>query len=113
MKRVVDLCAAPGSWSQVLCRKLHQANPGRENEVKIVAVDLQEMAPLEGVIQLQGDITKKDTAEQIVNLFEGGHADLVVCDGAPDVTGFHDMDEYIQGQLLVAVRIVISRWRFS
>lgn len=102
VKRVVDLCAAPGSWSQVLCRKLHQANPGRENEVKIVAVDLQEMAPLEGVIQLQGDITKKDTAEQIVNLFEGGHADLVVCDGAPDVTGFHDMDEYIQGQLLVA-----------
>ena len=25
-----------------------------------------------------------------------GRADLVVCDGAPDVTGLHDIDEYIQ-----------------
>lgn len=35
--------------------------------------------------------------------FEGNESDLVVCDGAPDVTGLHDMDEYIQGQLLLAV----------
>lgn len=27
---------------------------------------------------------------------------MVVCDGAPDVTGLHDIDEYIQGQLLLA-----------
>ena len=27
-----------------------------------------------------------------------------MCDGAPDVTGLHDMDEYIQAQLLLAVR---------
>ncbi|OQR78468.1 putative ribosomal RNA methyltransferase 1-like [Tropilaelaps mercedesae] len=102
VKRVVDLCAAPGSWSQVLSRKLRQANPGREAEVRILAVDLQEMAPLEGVLQIQGDITEAVTAEQIIDLFKGERADLVVCDGAPDVTGFHDMDEYIQGQLLVA-----------
>lgn len=31
----------------------------------------------------------------------GEQADLVVCDGAPDVTGLHDMDIYIQGQLLL------------
>lgn len=41
-------------------------------------------APLDGVIQLQGDITKKSTAEQIISYFEGEMADLVVCDGAPD-----------------------------
>ena len=35
--------------------------------------------------------------------FEGERADLVVCDGAPDVTGLHDMDEYVQAQLLLAV----------
>ena len=29
----------------------------------------------------------------------GEKAELVVCDGAPDVTGLHDMDEYIQAQL--------------
>lgn len=32
----------------------------------------------------------------------GDLADLVVCDGAPDVTGLHDIDEYIQAQLLLA-----------
>ena len=31
---------------------------GGEEEVKIVAVDLQAMAPLPGVTQIQGDITK-------------------------------------------------------
>ena len=45
---------------------------------------------------------KLSTAKEIVSHFEGEHADLVVCDGAPDVTGLHDIDEYIQGQLLLA-----------
>ncbi|XP_069503653.1 tRNA (cytidine(32)/guanosine(34)-2'-O)-methyltransferase [Ambystoma mexicanum] len=99
--RAVDLCAAPGSWSQVLSRKLKGAS-GKSSEVKIVAVDLQAMAPLPGVIQIQGDITKVSTAQEIIRHFEGHAADLVVCDGAPDVTGLHDIDEYIQAQLLLA-----------
>ncbi|XP_015272096.1 PREDICTED: putative tRNA (cytidine(32)/guanosine(34)-2'-O)-methyltransferase [Gekko japonicus] len=101
VSRAVDLCAAPGSWSQVLSRKLK--GDGTSNaDVKIVAVDLQAMAPLPGVIQIQGDITKVSTAQEIIRHFEGQPADLVVCDGAPDVTGLHDIDEYIQAQLLLA-----------
>ncbi|KAF8949828.1 putative tRNA (cytidine(32)/guanosine(34)-2'-O)-methyltransferase, partial [Haplosporangium bisporale] len=99
--KAVDLCAAPGSWSQVLSKKLVE-NQKEGEEAKIVAVDLQAMAPLPGVIQLQGDITKQSTADQIISYFEGERADIVVCDGAPDVTGLHDMDEYIQAQLLLA-----------
>lgn len=95
--KAVDLCAAPGSWSQVLAKRLK----GVEGS-KIVAVDLQAMAPLPGVIQMQGDITKVSTAEAIVSHFEGENADIVVCDGAPDVTGLHDIDEYVQAQLLLA-----------
>ncbi|KAI6652075.1 Ribosomal RNA methyltransferase 1 [Oopsacas minuta] len=98
-KRVVDLCAAPGSWSQVLSRRLR---PDQDPSVKIVAVDLQAMSPLPGVTQLQGDITSEVTANEIIAHFEGAHADVVVCDGAPDVTGIHDLDEYIQAQLLLA-----------
>lgn len=101
VKKVVDLCAAPGSWSQVLARKL-RGGEVKNDDVKIVAVDLQAMAPIPGVIQLQGDITKKSTAQEIISHFEGEKADLVVCDGAPDVTGLHDIDEYIQAQLLLA-----------
>jgi tRNA (cytidine32/guanosine34-2'-O)-methyltransferase len=55
-----------------------------EGEVKIVAVDLQAMAPLPGVVQIQGDITKKETAEAIKGHFKGKPLHLVLCDGAPD-----------------------------
>ncbi len=105
--RVVDLCAAPGSWSQVLAHHLYSnqtnditndtdtndrndARDGtntkedRNEEKKIVAVDLQAMSPIDGVVQIQGDITKKSTADEIIRHFDGKLADLVVCDGAPD-----------------------------
>lgn len=42
------------------------------------------MSPLPGVIQIQGDITKYSTAQEIVAHFQGEKAELVVCDGAPD-----------------------------
>lgn len=129
VKKAVDLCAAPGSWSQVLSRRLYlnekislsprydlddsndipeedeervDAKIEPNEDVKIVAVDLQPMAPLPGVIQLQGDITKLSTAQEIIKHFEGQFADLVVCDGAPDVTGLHCIDIYIQSQLILA-----------
>jgi tRNA (cytidine32/guanosine34-2'-O)-methyltransferase len=51
---------------------------------KIVAIDLQPMAPIEGVTQLQGDITRHETAQEVIAFFDGELADLVVCDGAPD-----------------------------
>ena len=60
------------------------------------------MAPIAGVTLLQGDITSRATAEAIVAQFRGARAQLVVCDGAPDVTGLHDIDEWLQWQLLVS-----------
>eukprot|EP01083_Nonionella_stella_P020114 55765_1 len=100
VKRAVDLCAAPGSWSQVLSRKLKASE--KDSHSKVVAVDLQEMAPIPGVEQLQGDITSTATAEAIIGRFDGNKADIVVSDGAPDVTGMHDIDEYVQSQLILA-----------
>lgn len=81
--RAVDLCAAPGSWSQVLSKKLYEQRP-KDDDVRIVAVDLQAMAPLPGVMQLQGDITKISTANDIIRYFDDQKAQLVICDGAPD-----------------------------
>mmetsp|Transcript_2194 Transcript_2194/g.5450 ORF Transcript_2194/g.5450 Transcript_2194/m.5450 type:complete len:329 (+) Transcript_2194:114-1100(+) len=103
--RAVDLCAAPGSWSQVLSRRLG-SNAASAADVRIVAVDLQEMAPIDGVHSIQGDITSEATIKEVLAAFREGDqerlADLVVCDGAPDVTGMHDIDEYIQAQLLMS-----------
>ena len=113
--RAVDLCAAPGSWSQVLSDKLVASQPktSDDNTTKIVAVDLQPMAPIHGVLCIQGDITSYETAQAILKPFgcnegtkDGNRAELVICDGAPDVTGLHDLDEYLQAQLLMsAVKI--------
>lgn len=108
VNRAVDLCAAPGSWSQVLARKLNDREtiPGHvqsgSSETKIIAVDIQTMAPIDGVTLIQGDITDPDTADKILQQFQGCKAQLIVCDGAPDVTGQHDLDEFIQSQLLLA-----------
>ncbi|VDN24188.1 unnamed protein product [Gongylonema pulchrum] len=60
VRHVVDLCAAPGSWSQVLSKNVYFAEEDEEKrkDIRIVAVDLQPMSPLPGVTQLQGDITE-------------------------------------------------------
>lgn len=99
VKRVVDLCAAPGSWSQVLSKELNKDLSN--NPAKIVAVDLQPMVPIDGVVCLQADITHPKTLQKILDLFGGEPADFVCSDGAPDVTGLHDLDEYIQSQLVL------------
>mmetsp|Transcript_44572 Transcript_44572/g.53505 ORF Transcript_44572/g.53505 Transcript_44572/m.53505 type:complete len:378 (-) Transcript_44572:34-1167(-) len=120
--RAVDLCAAPGSWSQVLATRLlpgaskidtlndtpapsddtFSTSSSTTSTPLIVAVDLQPMAPIPGVTCLQGDITSLTTAKSIIHQLQNHRAQLVVCDGAPDVTGLHDIDEYVQGQLLLA-----------
>lgn len=107
LNRVVDLCAAPGSWSQVLSRKLFEdkkldLQPGEEDNRKIVAVDLQPMSPIDNVTTLQADITHPRTLERIYEIFGNKKADFVCSDGAPDVTGLHDLDEYIQHQLIMS-----------
>mmetsp|Transcript_14213 Transcript_14213/g.40384 ORF Transcript_14213/g.40384 Transcript_14213/m.40384 type:complete len:296 (+) Transcript_14213:177-1064(+) len=107
VERAVDLCAAPGSWSQVLSRRLYPEGD-YSGKARVVAVDLQDMSPLPGVLQVKGDITRMSTAQQIIDHFPGGQADIVVSDGAPDVTGLHDVDEYVQAQLILAAFNITS-----
>jgi tRNA (cytidine32/guanosine34-2'-O)-methyltransferase len=150
VSRVVDLCAAPGSWSQVLSRVLikgetfgreawedqvarerlevfgispeadaerrkalgERKRESREN-VRIVAVDLQPMSPLEGITTIKADITHPSTVPMLLRALDPdtydpsdteaqNRVDLVLSDGAPDVTGLHDLDIYVQSQLLFA-----------
>jgi 23S rRNA U2552 (ribose-2'-O)-methylase RlmE/FtsJ len=43
----------------------------------------------------------------VISQFRGGaRADLLVCDGAPDVTGLHDLDSFVQLQLMGAALAV-------
>ena len=60
------------------------------------------MTPIDGVTTIQADITHPRTLQRILDCFGGEPADFVCSDGAPDVTGLHDLDEYIQAQLVLS-----------
>ncbi|KAL6453115.1 TRM7 tRNA [Candida maltosa Xu316] len=60
------------------------------------------MTPIDNVTTIQADITHPKTLQRILDCFGGEPADFVCSDGAPDVTGLHDLDEYIQAQLILS-----------
>lgn len=83
---VVDLGAAPGSWSQVLRERV---GPG----ARIVAVDILPMDPIPGVTLLQGDFTEDSAVDAIRSALDGRRVDLVVCDLAPNLSGIESADQ--------------------
>jgi 23S rRNA (uridine2552-2'-O)-methyltransferase len=70
---VVDLGAAPGSWTQVLRQRLGP-------RAAIVAIDVLPMAPVAGVTFVQADFREDDGLAQLENALDGRKADLVVSD---------------------------------
>lgn len=82
--KILDLGAAPGSWSQYAMRKAG-------GKAKIIAIDLLPIDPIEGVIILQGDIRDEGNQKQIIEL-AAGRLDLILSDMAPDTTGVHFAD---------------------
>ena len=58
------------------------------------------MDQIEGVEFIQGDITNQITIESLNKYSENRKIKLVICDGAPDITGFTEFDLHIQSQLI-------------
>ena len=83
---VVDLGAAPGSWSQVLRERLGPA-------ARIVAVDRLPVEPIAGVIVVQGDVGSEATRQAVQRALGGRRADLVLCDLAPHISGIESADQ--------------------
>jgi 23S rRNA (uridine2552-2'-O)-methyltransferase len=83
---VVDLGAAPGSWSQVLRERL---GPGS----RIVAVDLLPMDPIAGVTIICGDFREEETLRAVASAVGAGKADLVLSDLAPNISGIESADQ--------------------
>lgn len=86
--RVLDLGAAPGSWSQVAAERVGAGTPGGG---KVVAADLSEIASIIGVECLQLDVLDPKSAARLEALL-GGAADVVLSDMAAPATGHRRTD---------------------
>jgi len=87
---IVDLGAAPGSWSEYLSRKFKNMN--------ILSIDLKQMEPIENTYQIKGDFTDNKNKARILEYFNE-KIDLVVSDMAVNTTGNKNLDSIVTGEL--------------
>ncbi len=83
---VVDLGATPGSWSQVVVKRL-------KGQGRIIALDLLEMHPIAGVEFVQGDFREEGVLRQLEEKLENKPVDLVIADMAPNISGVKETDQ--------------------
>ena len=89
---IVDLGAAPGSWSEFISRKF--------KNIKLVAIDLKELDKIENVTHIKGDFTDEITQKIIEKNFDE-KIDLVVSDMAVNTTGNKNVDSLVTGELSI------------
>ena len=89
---IVDLGAAPGSWSEFISRKF--------KNIKLVAIDLKELDKIENVTHIKGDFTDEITQKKIEKNFDE-KIDLVVSDMAVNTIGNKNVDSLVTGELSI------------
>jgi 23S rRNA (uridine2552-2'-O)-methyltransferase len=95
---VVDLGCAPGAWSQYLRRRFAPKVAGvggaasGELHGRIVALDLLDFEPVDGVHFIRGDFREDAVLAQLVAHMGGQRADVVVSDMAPNLSGIESAD---------------------
>ena len=87
---VVDIGAAPGSWSQYASKVVKSG--------KIISIDLKEMDEIRNTIQIKGDFTEKDIQNQIKSSLSK-EADIIMSDMAVNTTGIKNIDSIQTGEL--------------
>ena len=87
---VVDLGAAPGSWSQYSSKVVKNG--------RIVSIDLKEMKSIDQTTQIQGDFTDPKYKDKIKSLFNT-KVEVVLSDMAVNTTGIKNIDAIYTGEL--------------
>lgn len=100
---VVDLGAAPGSWSQVVVQKLQ----GRGH---LLAIDLLPVAPLPGMQALQGDFASDEGHVWLEENLQGKQVDLVLSDMAPNISGVAMRDQAHHYALCELALAFCAKW---
>ncbi len=83
---VVDLGAAPGSWSQVVLHKVGTSG-------KVIALDILDMQPLPGVVFIKDDFREENAIIALDKCLNGRSLDLVISDMAPNMSGIGVSDQ--------------------
>ena len=87
---VIDIGAAPGSWSQYASKVVKSG--------KIISIDLKKMEEIKNTTQIQGDFTDLEVQEQIKNQLKKG-SDVIMSDMAINTTGIKNIDSIQTGEL--------------
>lgn len=83
---IVDLGAAPGSWSQI-------AAPLVGKSGTVIAMDILPIEPLNDVTFIEGDFTEQSVHDQLIAALNGQEVDLVLSDIAPNMSGQRAVDQ--------------------
>ena len=89
---VIDLGAAPGSWSQFIIKNF--------KNIKIAAIDLKEIEKIDKLFQIKGDFTIDIYQERIRSYFDE-KVDVVISDMAVNTTGNKNLDSIVTGDLCI------------
>jgi 23S rRNA (uridine2552-2'-O)-methyltransferase len=95
---VVDLGASPGAWSQYVRRKFAPKDVGAggaavgELNGTIIALDVLDFEPIEGVAFLKGDFREDAVLNELDALLLGRPVDVVLSDMAPNLSGIESAD---------------------
>ena len=93
---VIDLGAAPGSWSQYLSKKIKNS--------KVVSIDLREMEAINNIVQIKGDFTEEKNQSKIKDFFKS-NVDVILSDMAVNTTGNKNIDSIYTGELCMEAMI--------
>jgi 23S rRNA (uridine2552-2'-O)-methyltransferase len=102
--QVVDLGAAPGSWSQVAARRI-KAEDGKG---RVIAMDMHGMDPLPGVTILRKDFLDPGAPALLKQALAGEQADVVLSDMAAHATG-HRHTDHLQIMALCEAALHFAR----
>jgi 23S rRNA (uridine2552-2'-O)-methyltransferase len=110
---VVDLGATPGAWSQYLRRKFAPSGAASGGlHGTIIALDLLDFEPIEGVTFIQGDFREASVAARLVAELDDRRVDVVVSDMAPNLSGIAASDAARVGDLVeLAVEFALGHLR--
>lgn len=110
---VVDLGAVPGAWSQYLRRRFApQGAAAGALDGTIIALDLLDFEPIEGVTFLQGDFREDGVLAALETALAGRPVDVVLSDMAPNLSGIPATDAARVSHLVeLAVAFALSHLR--